>query len=119
LRVTADDRCTVWVNGQEVGTPGNWRQFRDFNGFAQHLRPGKNIVAVRAENLKAEVPKNPAGLVLGMSVGLQNGKRVEIETDDSWRTSREEASGWRAVDFDDHAWQPAKVVAKYGDAPWG
>jgi hypothetical protein len=27
--------------------------------------------------------------------------------------------GWESAGFDDHGWAPAKVVAKYGQPPWG
>jgi hypothetical protein len=119
LRIAADDSCTVWVNGHEVGTLTTWRSFRDFNAIAQHLRPGKNVLAVRGENVKADVATNPAGLVAGMQIELEGGKRVDLKSDDSWRVSPKETSGWRDVSFDDSAWANAKVVAKYGAAPWG
>jgi hypothetical protein len=85
----------------------------------KHLRPGRNVLAIRAENVKSDVSQNPAGLVAGMGVESQDGKRVEIKTEDAWRASNEEIAGWRDVAYDDSAWKRAKVVAKFGHAPWG
>ena len=39
--------------------------------------------------------------------------------DATWKVGKEGPSGWQNADFDDRAWPQAKVVARYGDSPWG
>src|SRR5207244_4084755 len=106
----ADDKFTVWLNGTELGSQENWKTFRDFENVAGVLKPGRNVIAVRAENVKADVPKNPAGLVAGMLIELENGQKIELKSGTDWRVSREEARGWRAASFDDEPWGKAAVV---------
>jgi hypothetical protein len=42
-----------------------------------------------------------------------------IGSDARWRVARKEPEGWHEVGFDDATWAKAKVVAKYGEGPWG
>jgi hypothetical protein len=119
LRATADDRCTVWLNGKELGAADSWKDLREFSGAVELLKPGRNVLAIRAENLKADVPQNPAGMTAGMSIELDKGRRIEVKSGAEWRASREEAAGWQQPAFDDAKWPPAKVAAPFGGGPWG
>jgi hypothetical protein len=121
LRVGADDCYTVWVNGREVGSGTAWVEPGLFDVTA-FLREGRNVVAIRAENMKAPVTANPAGLVAGMDVdlgGVRSLLRVILVTDSAWRASRDEAAGWRDLDFDDKGWPAAVDLGPVGTAPWG
>jgi len=119
LAVTADDRCTVWLNGEELGSHGDWHTLLRLDDLAGKLKPGRNVLAVRAENVKADVPKNPAGLICGLSIELEAGRQVEVKSDGQWLAWRDEPAGWQRPDFDDTAWPKAKVAAPYGAGPWG
>ena len=57
LRIAADDACEVYLNGVRVGANDTWRQAAIFS-VAKLLKPGGNVLAVRAENRPAEA-KNP------------------------------------------------------------
>ena len=81
LAITADDRCTVWLNGEKLGEHGDWHTLLRLDAVAGKLKPGRNVLAVRAENVKADVPRNPAGLICGLSVELEDGRRVEVKSD--------------------------------------
>ncbi len=74
---------------------------------------------MRAENVKADVPKNPAGLICGLSLELEGGGRIEVKSDGHWLASRDEPAKWQRPEFDDSAWPKAKVAAPYGAGPWG
>lgn len=119
LRIAADDRCTVWINDHEAGTSADWHTFHDLNEIGKYLGPGRNVLAVRVQNVKADVAKNPAGLVAGMRIESQDGKSLQIKTDGTWRAASEDVNRWREAVYDDAAWKPAKVVAKFGQGPWG
>ena len=111
--MAADDRFTAWVNGKEVGAGGGPApQPLDVTAA---LREGRNVVAVRAENMPAPVVKNPAGLL----VAFEAGKAARFGTDATWRVGREEAPGWREPGFDDAKWAKAVVMGDPGMAPWG
>lgn len=120
LAVTADDHVTVWLNGEELGSSKDWHQPVRANGIEKKLKPGKNVIAVRAENVKSDnVVKNPAGMAFGLTAELAGGKRVTVASDAEWQASREEPAGWQKPTFDAAAWEKAKVIAPQGGGPWG
>ena len=118
LRIAADDKFTVWLNGKELGSVANWRSPESFDAAAA-LRPGKNVLAVRAENVASAVTANPAGLTVRLNIDLHWGGMTSIASDVAWKASKAKADGWRDIAFDDSAWPAAKVAARFGDGPWG
>ena len=71
------------------------------------------------ENAPGPKDANPAGLSCDLEIVLAEDAKMAVRSDDAWRCSREEADGWQKVDFDDGKWEKAKVVAKFGEGPWG
>jgi len=129
LRLAVDNKLEVHINGQRRGhwpheyCQTGWKPFREMRGvhhrFGQPLlRPGKNVIAIVAENVKGP-EKNPAGLLVNLEVEYADGKRDVIVGDAKWRCERNEASGWREVNFNDKAWAAAKTLGPQGRAPWG
>ncbi len=119
LRFAADDRATVWLNGEEIGTVSDWSALRELDAVAGKLKPGRNVLAVRVENVKSNVARNPAGLAGGMLIELKGGDRVAVSTATDWRVSKQSAAGWQKPEFDDKGWSAAKSAAGFGAAPWG
>jgi hypothetical protein len=116
LRVAADDKCIVYLNGERIGSHNTWRTAREIN-VTKRLKPGENVLAVRAENVPAP-QANPAGLLCSLEVVAEDAPRILLVSDASWRVTNIEEAGWTNLVFDDSAWKSAKVVAKYGDRPW-
>lgn len=118
LQMTADDHFAFYVNGAGVlasPTEGEtWRTVRLLDITAE-LHGGSNVLAARVTNSAHGF----AGLIGRLSIELADGNVTEIVTDDSWRSSPSEATGWEQPDFDDAAWSPAVVGAMYGGGPWG
>jgi hypothetical protein len=119
LRLTVDDRFTAYLNSQLVGSHSGWDTGREFADVAPRLRPGKNVLAVRAENGQGPKGANPAGLACNLEVFLGDGEKVVVLSDGSWRCSAREADGWQALAFDDDGWERARVIARFGEGPWG
>src|SRR5262249_28406649 len=92
LRVGADDRFTAWVNGRKVGEGAGWDDAREVDVTMELvddrgvLRPGKIVLAIRAENMKAPVALNPAGLIAGFEVEYHDGGTATLGTDGRWRS---------------------------------
>ncbi len=118
LRIAADDKFTVWLNGHELGSSANWRSPATFDA-AKAIQTGKNVLAVRGENVASDVPANPAGLTARLTVELADGTTTTISSDTVWRASKTEAKGWRESAFDDSTWPAAKIAARFGEGPWG
>ncbi|HEY2154291.1 MAG TPA: DUF4038 domain-containing protein, partial [Isosphaeraceae bacterium] len=125
LRVGADDRFTAWVNARKVGEGTGWDDAREIDVTMELvddrgvLRPGKVVLAIRAENMKAPVTLNPAGLIAGFEVEYHDGESAALGTDGRWRSSRDEAPGWLGADFDDSSWPAVADLGPNGIAPWG
>jgi len=118
LLVTADDQCESFLNGQRLGQVEDWRRVAEYS-IEKMLMPGRNVLAIRAENRAAPVTSNPAGLIASVQVQLKSGQRLRFVSDGAWRASRTPQPGWETSGFDDTAWPPARVSAAYGGGPWG
>jgi hypothetical protein len=117
LRVAADDVGDAFVNGSRVGAIETWARASVF-AVGPLLRAGTNLVAVRAENRPAP-HKNPAGLIVRLTVTLVGGKQMSVVSDGTWRVERESRPQWEQPAFDDASWKTATVAAAFGGGPWG
>ena len=120
LVIAADDKFRLWLNGAKVSEnapePNAWRRAYEVE-LTEKLKPGRNVLAVDADNEKP----SPAGLAIKLVVELADGKRLSWITDDSWKATANPAPGkpFFAVDADESTWAPAAVTGKVGIAPWG
>src|SRR5204863_6184807 len=94
LRISADDKFTVRLNGDQLGGAADWHSGKQFNDIARRLRPGANVIAIAAENLPAKVPANPAGLIACLELKHAGGKSLKIVSDGTWLCSRIETVAW-------------------------
>jgi alpha-L-rhamnosidase len=114
--ISADGGFTLYVNGRQVrqasNRPNGWKKptRADFN---RSLVPGKNTLAIAAPAV------GNSGLIAHAVIELQNGERIEINTDASWKAMNNPLEGWRSGDFDDSHWPAATVLGPYGVEPWG
>ena len=118
LRIAADDACAVYLNGLHLGNHEGWDRAAVYD-VTRHLRPGRNVLAVRAENRPAPVLQNPAGLIACLTFVPADGTPLHIVTDASWRAAREEVAGWQKPQFGDVTWDSAMLAADGGLGPWG
>ncbi len=110
LLAVADNHCTVWLNGKQLGGSDEWQE-----PFAAEvgadLKAGVNTIAVLGRN---------DGGIAAMAFRLSVGKKVLAESGDNWKTSLTDPSkGWEAAGFDDAKWTDATIVKKMGEQPWG
>ncbi len=119
LRLTVDDRFTVYLNGHLLGSHSNWMTGREFTDIAKFLRPGRNVLAVHGENLPAPKGQNPAGLSCNLEIAPAKGKKIVVHSDATWRCAAKGVKGWQEREFEDRDWVQARVVAHFGEGPWG
>ncbi len=146
LRITADSRYRLWLNGEFVGRgPGRcypWRQSVDCIDVTAYLRAGANTIAVQVYQPGyshfAYVHRGAAGLLASACGG--RGARCSIRAS-IWRVRRNPSfaelvprvsiygSGvelrdltldddWIAPAYDAAQWATPRVVAPLGGAPW-
>jgi len=118
FRIAADDACEVFLNGTALGTHSTWEHPAVFV-LDRHLRPGRNVLAIRAENRPAPVQRNPAGLIACLTVVPAAGPPLHIVSDARWRAVREPPAHWQQPDLDDSSWPAAALAADGGLGPWG
>lgn len=116
LRVAADDKATIWVNGTKIGVTIDYQAPGQYD-VTKLLRRGKNILAIKAENLPAPVAANPASLLAILEMRSKETNRIII-SDANWRVAALTTNEWWATTFDDSKWTNAKVVAAFGEPPW-
>ncbi len=116
--LAADDRFTAYLNGEKIAEQTGFESPRRID-LAPLLKPGRNVLAVEAENLAANVPKNPAGFISAGEVSYGDGQQISLISDATWEASDATADEqWTTGDAKDN-WRAAHVQAKYGDPPWG
>jgi hypothetical protein len=118
LRITADNECDVFVNGAAAGSTTSWPSPVTLD-VSLFIHPGRvNVIAVVARNTSSQGGVD-RGIIGELDDLADAGAKVVILTDDTWKTSKVEASGWPALLFDDSGWANATVVGNHGDSPWG
>ncbi len=113
---TADNNFRLYVNGRRIGDGSDFKQVTVID-VIEHIRPGRNVLAIQASNV-GDAP-NPAGVLAVLKLGFSGRQTSIIASDATWRASESAPANWAAVDFDAGDWQPAKVVGNYGTDPWG
>jgi hypothetical protein len=119
LVITADNRFSLFVNGQRVVGGDEWEKPVVVLTLKDHLRGGRNVIAVEAENTLAT--PNPAGLFVSGTVVHRdvNDKRTErVASDKTWRWSASAPEGWTTPQFDDGAWTAAAELGDVKAGPW-
>lgn len=146
LRLSADSRYVVYVNGEQVGRGPvrSWpaEQFYDDYDIGHLLRPGTvNTLAVLVLHFGVSnfyYIRGRGGLIAEALAG----ETVLAATDETWKTrplagfrrsaprmscqqgfaeivdAREEDGPWTGPQYDDGAWSEAHIVGPAGTAPW-
>lgn len=103
----------AWLNGSAIGRcdPGGLVEA----DVAPHLRPGENVLALRARQ-----DGTPArGMIAALAVTPAQGQIVRTGTGDDWLCAPASGDGWESDVHDDSGWALAEAVARYGEPPWG
>jgi alpha-L-rhamnosidase len=143
VRMTADSRYKLWVNGRFVGrgparSDPAWLYYDRYD-LAPYLRKGHNVVAVLVDHYgdgTFQYLPAPAGLLFEAQMGA-----VRIASDESWKVrradayrqdlpkidlqlpameefdARKEPTGWTQAEMDDTHWTRATVLGPVGLPP--
>ena len=113
--MAADQEFELFINGVHAGNGDNVR-LPEIMEVASQIKPGHNVIAVRAKN---EGANKPAGLIAAIRVAFAKGSPFVLSTGSQWKSAEAAASGWEKASFDDSAWPPAKELGAFGMNPWG
>lgn len=115
LAMTADNSFTCWINGEQVGEGYDFNHSYTFD-VSRVLRPGENVIAVRAENGATE--PNPAGLIATLKIHPRNGADIELSTDASWQSAKAVEKDWMTSAQSTGSWNAALDLGPLGVGPW-
>ena len=79
--------------------------------MTERLEAGLNRFIIRVE-----APESVA-LIFRLVVLLEDGQEISFCSDTSWKISPNILNNWYEAEA--HSWVEARVLANYGDAPWG
>ncbi|KAJ7185715.1 hypothetical protein C8R46DRAFT_385241 [Mycena filopes] len=126
--MTADNRFSLYLNGQYVGAPPPAPVLPDVTRPQQFTldisSSSPNTLIVVVENIvrPGDVSAGQAGLVASITVEYSDGSTSAIGTDETWLTSTNTslaASLAAIIEQPDSALSPAFVIGGMGIAPWG
>jgi signal transduction histidine kinase len=112
LCMTVDNEFSVFLDGRELGRGAEWRELFIFD-LKPLMSPGRHVLAVRGFNSTGY-----AGMLLGLRVELADERRIEIQSDPSWRIAPNELQGWERKSEAAKEWPAATVQAPLGGSPW-
>ena len=104
--VGADNRFVIYVNGKNIGNGVGWEAEPSIN-LTKNLQTGKNEIIIEAKNDGKSA--NPAGFIASLYVEFDKGNPLFIKTNKDWKVAKDK----------NKKWVNAKVLGKYGCAPWG
>ena len=104
VRTAADNVVRLSINGQRIGESNEWSTPLDAD-IQKYVKDGDNLIeAVIVNN------GGPAAFVFKLALTDAAGQTKYVVSDETWEV---------ALKPDAKEWAKAKVVAKYGDQPWG
>ncbi len=113
--IGADSSAEVYLNGEVIAS-GSDAALPEVKDIGLLLRPGANVLAVRASHNPAG---GPAGLIGAVRVEFESGEPFVFVSSNLWLAGAKVEAGWEKLEYLDSAWQAAKDLGAYGMPPWG
>ena len=112
--ISVDDSYTLFINEQKVLSGNNWKITGKVD-VTKHLKAGKNIIAIEAENL-GDIPK-PAGILFALKIVNTDNSETLITSNTNWlSTDTKPNSQWNALSYNDSLWVKTR---NFGSNHWG
>lgn len=112
LKMTADDGYQFFLDGRELGQGANWRGLTEYD-LTLLLPPGHHVLAVNCFN-----DLFIAGLIMDLSIQLNNGKTIDIKSDGSWRVVPGNEKSWETLKHAHAEWPAATVLSAVEYQRW-
>ena len=127
IDAAADGLATIYVNGHAT-KQGPTSLTAPLHAEAwDQFKPGKNIIAIGSAPVRNAIRRDRGqsgrnAIAASGVIELKDGRRIESNTDGSWKAAIVSNTNWIAPDFDDSGWAAATVIAPYSAQPskyWG
>jgi putative heme-binding domain-containing protein len=105
LEIGANDAYEVFINGRRVGNDNLSENIKTID-VTTFVRPGMNVIAVRADNVQGTT----AGLFARLYVKPRGEGWRGLGTSETWLSSNSATTGWQTIDYDDRNWRNARFI---------
>jgi Histidine kinase/Histidine kinase-, DNA gyrase B-, and HSP90-like ATPase len=112
MRMTADNGYRLFLNGRELGQGADWRGLTEYD-LTELLRPGRHVLAVDAFNDILH-----AGLILGLEIHLDDGRKLAVQSDATWCVVPEPVRGWEKLERAHPDWPHAVIIPTESVSYW-
>jgi alpha-L-rhamnosidase len=127
IDAVADGLATIYVNGHATKQgPTSLTAPLHAEAWDQFTH-GKNIIAIGSAPVRNAIRRDRGqtgrnAIAASGIIELKDGRRIEFNTDGSWKAAVATGTNWIAPDFNDSGWTNATVIAPYSAQPskyWG
>jgi len=115
----ADGLITIYVNGHAHRQGSSSKTAPLYAEVRAELMPGTNVIAIGSAAVRG-ARAGAAGsnaIAARATIELEDGRKIELDTDASWKAAIAPGGNWFAPAFDDSTWAAAAVVAPYRGHP--
>ena len=112
MKITVDDGYQFFLDGRELGQGANWRGLTEYD-LTLLLTSGHHVLAVNCFN-----DLFLAGLIMNLSIELDDGKNIDIQSDETWRVVPENQKNWEKLNHARAEWPAATVLPDSDRAPY-
>jgi len=105
--LAADDRFELLINGEKIGSGGNWSNIYRFN-LMKRLSMGNAVIEIKGEN-----GSGACGVIAALQLDYADGSTEIIRSDRKWMTTDNSITALSQGD-----WRPAEELAAFNTPPW-
>ncbi len=121
IDAVADGLITVYVNGQPTRQGASSRTAPLHAEVRTQLAPDKNLIAIGSAAVRDAIRRDRGesgrnAIAAHGVIELENGRRIEFNTDGSWKAAVTPDTNWFTAKFDDFTWPAATILAPYAAA---
>jgi len=102
----------LFLDGRELGRGADWHELFGCN-LTLLMSPGRHVLTVKDINSTSY-----AGMLLGLRIDFEDGRRIVIKSDRNWRIASEATKGWKTMTRAPESWPAATELTALGNQPW-
>lgn len=115
VEFTADDIATVYINDTKIKQNKKDWSLVTIMDATKYFKKGNNRILAEV----ADAGHIPCGFLFTLKILFKDGTTKTIVSDDSWKGIDKFSDSYRQASNISENWSRAKVIATFGNGPWG